>query len=272
MANLLDWLLNIFLFTLIIILSLYLFNSLLPFYYSYKQIYTEEIPIQEEYYNTTEISRMDKTDYQEEMNNTLFTSQETDKLRWKDMPVTYHIVNEKKCGRYETYMIKRAFNEIENATAGVVYFEKLNNSEDADIIIKCSFIENCYKKEIDIGPVVIRETETICAHNSGYARIKYQGNRILKADIELIGLAGFAETSGKGPSGFSIGDCGYPVTEIHEILHAFGYQHNNNTSSIMYPEHESVGYRLYKEGECFNSIKSIDEWIIQDLISTYQQG
>jgi uncharacterized protein YxeA len=30
-------------------------------------------------------------------------------------------------------------------------------------------------------------------------------------------------------------NCDYPVVEIHEILHVFGYEHVNNSDSVMYP-------------------------------------
>ena len=203
----------------------------------------------------------------------LTNNQYLEKLHWTHMPITYKIVNKKECGKYEERMIWRGFNEIQDATGGVVAFEEVNDS--ADIDVSCSFIEDCYEHHIDIEDVSEyyywkTKYETICAYDKGYSQItEYEGNKILKAEIEIIGLAGFAETDNKGMSGFSIGDCGYPDTEIHEILHTFGYEHSDNPYSIMYPSSESVGYKIRYNDECEYSIKSIDKEIIDDLIKTY---
>lgn len=193
-----------------------------------------------------------------------------DKLHWTHMPITYFVVNEEECGSYEVNKIKKAFREIENATNSVVYFKKIDRP--ADIDITCSFLENCYEYKVDIRKEegVIYRYETICAHEKGIAQItKIKGNKILKADIELIGLAGFAETTGKGASGFYIGSCGHSTTEIHEILHTFGYGHVDDESSIMYYKEDAVGYTIQERGECLGSKKYIDEEITKDLVNLY---
>ena len=96
-------------------------------------------------------------------------------------------------------------------------------------------------------------------------------NRKLKADIELIGLAGFAETTGKGASGFYIGSCGHSTTEIHEILHTLGYGHVDDEDNIMYYQEDSIGYTIQEEGACLGSKKYIDEEIIKDLVNIYSR-
>jgi hypothetical protein len=193
---------------------------------------------------------------------------------WTHMPLKYFIVNEEECGTYETNKIKRGFKEIIEATNSVVDFEQIFNSKDADITLKCSFIENCYEKKIDIedhGDYYIKtEWEEICDHKKGVAQItEYEGNKILKAEIELIGLAGFSETTYKGMSGFYIGSCGHTTTEIHEILHTFNYGHYNNSESIMYYMEDGVGYTVQGVGACIGSKKQIDDFIVKDLIKTY---
>ena len=197
----------------------------------------------------------------------------TEGMHWTHMPISYFIVNKKICGNYESNMIQKAFNEIENATKDIVYFKEINNT-GADIKINCSFLENCYQHNIQVehsGDLIITTTnESICAHDKGRAQItESSNNKILKANIEMIGLAGFAETNYEGMSGFAVGSCGYPETEIHEILHAFGFGHVNNSKSIMSPESEGVGYTLYRPGECLESINSIDEDIVNSLIADY---
>jgi len=195
------------------------------------------------------------------------------KLHWTHMPLTYFIVNEKECGSYEVNKIKKGFDAIENATNGVVRFEKTDRFADIDIY--CSFLEGCYEYKVDIREEegVIYRQETICAHEKGIARItSVKGNRILKASIELIGLAGFAETTGKGASGFYIGSCGHATTEIHEILHTFGYGHIDDPKSIMYYKEDAVGLTIQEQGQCVGSKKYIDEEISLDLIRTYSKS
>ena len=191
-------------------------------------------------------------------------------VHWTHMPVTYYVTNEQECGDYEIRKIQRAFEAIEDATNNIVTFKKIDIP--ADIDITCSFLEGCYKKTVDIREEegVVYRYETICAHDKGRAQITaLRGFEILKARIELIGLAGFAETKGRGPSGFYVGSCGHSTTEIHEILHAFGFGHIDDPKSIMYPAAESVGFTIQEEGSCLGSKKEIDKIIVDKLIEVY---
>jgi hypothetical protein len=195
-----------------------------------------------------------------------------DDLHWTHMPITYYIVNEEECGSYEVNKIKRAFDEVENTTYSIISFKKID--KPADIDITCSFIEDCYERKIDIqhyGDYYTRTVyETICPHKGGIAGItNTKGRKILKATIEMIGLAGFAETAGKGASGFYIGSCGHPTTEIHEILHTLNYGHVNDENSIMYYQEDTIGYTVQEEGACIGKRKYIDQEIIEDLIEKY---
>ncbi len=195
-----------------------------------------------------------------------------DKLHWAHMPVTYFIINEEECGEYETRKIQKAFDEIEDVTNDIVSFKKSDNPADIDIY--CSFLENCYEYKVDIRKEegIVYRYETICEHKKGIASIiKAKGNKILKAKIEMIGLAGFSETTGKGASGFYIGSCGHSTTEIHEILHTFGYRHIDDEESIMYFQEDAVGLTIQEEGACLGSKKYIDEEIIIDLVYIYSR-
>lgn len=191
-------------------------------------------------------------------------------LYWQSMPITYQIINPQDCGDYETKKIELAFSRIQDAATGVVQFQEVE--QDADINLTCKFIKDCYQKKIDIRKEegVVYEYESICAHEAGVATItNYEGFTIKKATIDFIGLAGFAETSGFGASGFYIGSCGHPMVEIHEILHALGFRHVNNPESIMYYQAELVPYTIQKEGACIGSEKKIDQKIVDDLLFTY---
>ncbi len=190
-------------------------------------------------------------------------------LHWTRMPVTYSVQNEAECGNYEVRKISRAFDAISSATNGSVYFEKVK--AEGDIVFRCSFIEDCYGlvTEIDDDAKLVYHYERICEHNKGIATTRFLGNKILGAEIEMFGLAGFSETSGKGTSGFYIGSCGHPTTEIHEILHAFGYGHSDDSKSIMYYAEDSVGTVIQEEGACLGKRKEIDAEIIEGILSTY---
>ena len=193
-------------------------------------------------------------------------------MHWTHMPVTYFIVNEEECGDYEARKIQRGFDAIEEATGGVVSFKKIDG--EADIDVRCSFIENCYEKKVDIRKEegVVYKYETICHHAKGVAQIiERKGNMILKAKIEMIGLAGFVETTGEGASGFYVGSCGHATTEIHEILHTFNYGHIDDPRSIMYYAEDGVGYTIQPRGACTGSKKEVDKSIVDDLVETYSR-
>ena len=192
------------------------------------------------------------------------------KVKWENMPITYLIINKDECGDYETRKIHRAFERIQEATDEIVRFEEVQ--KDANIELTCKFIKDCYEKKIDIRKEegVIYKSEAICPHEAGVAKITdYQGFTLRKATIDLIGLAGFAETGGNGASGFYIGSCGHPSVEIHEILHTFGFSHTPNPESIMYYQAELVPYTILQEGACLGSDKKIDQEIIDDLLYMY---
>lgn len=219
----------------------------------------------------TNITTMEKTTNEEGDEFYMLT-----KPHWTHMPLKYFITNEKECGSYEVNKVKKGFKEIVVSTKEAVDFIKTANEEDADIIIKCSFIKDCYTKKIDIenfGDYYTRTVyENICAHKRGIAKItEFTENKIIKAEIELIGLYGFAETNFRGMSGFYIGSCGHATTEIHEILHTFDYGHVNDLRSIMYYKGDGMGYTVQNEGECIGSKLDIDKFIIEDLIETYSK-
>ena len=145
-------------------------------------------------------------------------------------------------------------------------------NNQGDISIKCTLLEDCYKKTVDVRPDlgVTYTSESICEHNKGEALITNKaGNLILSAQIEMFGLAGFAESGKNGPSGFYVGGCGHATTEVHEILHTLGYEHTNITTSIMYPSEASVTLKLQDAKSCEGTNKKIDDAIIKDLIETY---
>jgi len=201
-------------------------------------------------------------------------SDDEQSIKWASLPITYYVTNENKCGRFETRQIEKAFDRVTEATEGIVTFKKVD--KPANIDVRCTLIEDCYSKSTDIqregDTVVVYRYESICKHTLGIAQItELKGNQISKATIEIIGLAGFVETTGRGTSGFYVGTCGGTDIEVHEILHVFGYQHLDDPNSIMYYAGDVMGFTIREEGQCLMSKKEIDKVITDDLISTYSE-
>ena len=192
------------------------------------------------------------------------------KIWWENMPIAYQIMNKDKCGDYEVRQIYRAFEKLEEAAGEVVKFKEVN--QDANIELSCEFIKDCYSKKIDIRKEegIIYESEEICPHAAGTAQItKLEGFKIKKAEVTLIGLDGFSETTGHGASGFYIGSCGHTTVEVHEILHTFGFGHTGDPESVMYHQTELVPYTIQQEGACIGSDRVIDQEIIDELLFVY---
>lgn len=125
-------------------------------------------------------------------------------MRFKDRVISYFI-NPDCAGKKEEGM-KKAFSIIEEKTP--VSF-KTASEQDAEILIGCS--RDSYEKEENVfiggegGPTKIMNLSIYPL--------------ILKGKIIL-----YNETS-----------CDYPVTEIHELFHVFGFDHINKSDRLMYP-------------------------------------
>jgi hypothetical protein len=195
-------------------------------------------------------------------------------LYW-EMPVRYSILNEEECGEYETYAIKRGFNAISNEVNGIT-FEKVESVGEEGIEITCYFIKDCYDYSVEIEPGTITKTESVCEHERGRARItEKDGRRINNAEVDLIGLEGFAESGNrKSISGFLVGICDSADVVTHEVLHTFGYEHSSLENSIMSEVIDYSGYRIGDEG-CGKSqlpLSETDPDIIEDLRGIYSES
>jgi len=193
---------------------------------------------------------------------------------WTHMPLKFYIMNENECGLYESNKIRKGFRELQNVTDDVISFVQTYNESESDINLRCSFLDDCYVYKIHnrrVGNVIYKSyEESICAHIKGLAQItEYEGDKILKAQIEMIGLSGFSETTNKGMSGFYIGSCGHATTEIHEILHTFGFGHVNDPESIMFYSEDGVQYTLQEKGSCVGSKKEVDQIFIDKIKEIY---
>jgi hypothetical protein len=152
---------------------------------------------------------------------------------WTKMPVAYKFNDPAACGKVEYNRILWAMRQITSETNGTVTFEENNNS--AVLFFNCQ-----YKGTGSDSGGLITEAETL-----PYSL----NNKIINASINFYYVSQYA---------YSAGCNVYPDVEVHEFLHAFGFQHKENPKSIMHPVHV----------ECNTNI---DADIIEKLKETYSR-
>ena len=128
-------------------------------------------------------------------------------MRFNHNDISFFI--DPQCSSNENLRMKRAFAILSGQVPLVSFFE-LDN-EQADILVACS--PNFYEQEKN--QFVVGE--------GGPTRVL--GN----LTIPVIEKGKIILYNQKGEQ------CDYPITEIHELLHVFGYEHINKSDTIMYP-------------------------------------
>jgi len=149
----------------------------------------------------------------------------SENLRFDHTDITYHI--SPSCSTQKVNRMKQAFSIFEEVFE-LIYFIQITQEELADITVVCS------NEEITVGKNLYTVGE------GGPSRIinTSQFKVIKKGTISLYK---------------EISRCNYPVVELHELLHVFGFDHSENPKSIMY------------------NISSCDQRITQDIISTFSE-
>ena len=128
----------------------------------------------------------------------------TSELHWGHMPLTYKFENE--CVGRQINLTKLAFKRIGIETSFRVNFEE--TSKNPDISIHCN--------------ESVGGNDDLTLADTVYEVGNVDENLITHADINFYGQGAICLT-------------GYPALEVHEILHAFGFEHNSLTESIMFP-------------------------------------
>lgn len=162
-------------------------------------------------------------------------------LHYGNMPITYALKEE--CGAVMTKRIKQAFDIISNETGNIVVFEDIsdklvNEYPVADISIYCHTELEENKGFYTSG-------------NAAYYTNKINPNLITMSDIN------FYKVNPNANNQFSGGCTGYPNTEIHEILHTFGFEHKEGYS-IMNPVSDGCRITMIEE-EITDKLKEIYE-------------
>jgi len=125
-------------------------------------------------------------------------------LRFAKDKITYYI--EPTCTEKRTEKMKEAFDIWSEQTGAVTFYSA--SFQDADIMVGCS---KDYVK-LDKRLFLAGEGGPSQVINTSNFKIIQNGKIVL----------------------FRSSDCKYPVVEIHELAHVFGFDHSQNPTSIMY--------------------------------------
>ena len=168
---------------------------------------------------------------------------DTNMLHWKKIPITYKIENKDKCNIKVKERIELALKKIQNETEYLISFDEVN--EDPGISFYC---EPYLYEEVRNW-----EGEGYGSVTNGDAMIESYdiNNAITKASIRFYGMGSICLT-------------GYPATEVHEILHVLGFDHNYGLNDIMQP------YAAETSSDC--KTNKIDEKYISCLKYIYSDG
>lgn len=115
------------------------------------------------------------------------------------------------CSSNKESRMKEAFNIISTQT-GIITFTEKTNFEEADIKIFCSEV----KKEIQPNQFIAGEGGPDEFLNSSLYPLIVSGEVLLYDTLYKD-------------------KCDYPLVELHELLHVFGFDHINDKTSVLYP-------------------------------------
>ncbi len=139
------------------------------------------------------------------------------------------------CSQEKSQRMQEAFNDLSNR---VPYIKFLESSINPDIIVSCSSGEpnsNENKRYFIAGEGGAKEVVQTKKYN------------IIKQGVILL-----------YDSHSKFAKCDWSNIELHELLHVFGFDHNNNKNSLMYPYLTSCDQK-------------VDDNIISELIRLYSE-
>jgi len=140
-----------------------------------------------------------------QVNNTLPSKQFYDNMRYSDRIITYHI--SESCPESKSDRMKEALDTIEAKT--IISFIS-TEKENAQIKILCS----------DISPDADEANHFVAGEGGP--------SKVLNSTLYSVIIEGKVAL-------YREGSCDNSNVEIHEVLHALGFDHNNNPKSILYP-------------------------------------
>ena len=141
-------------------------------------------------------------------------------MKFNHNEVSYNINQD--CSQEEQSRMVNAFQELSNKVNLIIFKEVLMNP---DIKVSCS-------KEINN----LEEKDYFIAGEGGAKEIVQTG----KYNVITNGLILLYQSQKNSIK------CNFPNTEIHELIHVFGFGHSDNKNSLMYPILESCEQKLDK--------------------------
>ena len=160
-----------------------------------------------QYYQTTPIAFKNFTigDDNIEVNNSISSKQFYPRMRYQDRIINYYI--SPSCSPEKTDSMKEAFEILKSRT--IISFNQVSKSNSV-LNILCE----------DISPEA-EEKDHFVAGEGG-------PSRILNSTLYSVILEGKIAL-------YREGQCDNLNVALHELLHALGFDHNNNPKSILYP-------------------------------------
>lgn len=139
------------------------------------------------------------------VDNTIPSKQFYENMRFPDRKINYHI--SEACSETKTNYMKQALDTIESRT--LLSFNP-TSKEESVLNILCS----------DVSPQAEEQNHFVAGEGGP--------SRVLNSTLYSVILEGKVAL-------YREGNCNNANVAIHELLHALGFDHNNNPKSILYP-------------------------------------
>jgi hypothetical protein len=125
-------------------------------------------------------------------------------MRFNHANISYYI--ETSCSQQRTEIMKEAFLILQNKTKVISFFPEIK--ENADILVGCS------------QDYITEGENTFRAGEGG-------PTRFINTTLYYVIIKGKVLL-------YKEEQCDYPIVELHELLHVFGFDHSENPQDIMY--------------------------------------
>jgi len=203
--------------------------------------------------------------------------------RWDHMPITYFIQNASDCEEYELTSVYEAIDNIQEETDFAVTFMKnktnpdilflcINLEEFIADVTKCKEVKYPYREQninvfedghldIDTQKITSLKVKSKDGSNNifelcylNFSDLPFEDRYIPdKYAIAEVNVDKFGENVIKNSSIYLYyqgQSCVYPSTEVHEILHVFGFAHNIYNANSDWDSKEVISDIMYPYLEC----------------------